>query len=158
MTGWQNRGLGPGWNRYWFAASAPAGLALYRIVCFSVLAAIYWNWDDRGWALVSPVFWMPVSVFHAMPQPHDPQAIGAIQGIWKVSLLTSAAGFLTRVSTGTAAVLGIFVLGLPNNYGTSHHNDAFVVLIAARPRAVPLRRRLEPGRSSVPPVSLRGRT
>ncbi len=117
------------WNRYWFAPSPPEALAFYRIVCFATLAATYWNYDDRGWAFVSPVFWMPVSVFHAMPQPHDPGAIGAIQAIWKLSLLTSAAGLLTGLSTGAAAILGIFVLGLPNNYGTSHHNDTFVVLL-----------------------------
>ena len=129
MTGWNARAWERRWNNYWFAPSPPMGLALYRIVCFSALAAIYWNYDARGWAFVSPVFWMPVSVFRAMPQPHNPQVIGAIQAIWKISLLSSAAGCLTRVSTGAAAILGVFVLGLPNNYGTSHHDDAFVVLL-----------------------------
>lgn len=129
MTGWNVRTFIGRWNGYWFAPGPPAGLALYRIVCFAALLAIYWNYDDRAWAYVSPVFWMPVSVFHVLPQPRNPEVVGAIQAIWKLSLLTSAAGILTRASTGAAALLGIFVLGLPNNFGTSHHDDAFVLLL-----------------------------
>jgi hypothetical protein len=120
------------WDRYWFAPGAAENLALVRIVCYSLCFLIYFNLDIRPWAGVSHVFWMPVSLFRLLSGPPQKEAfLGLLQIIWKLSLLTSAIGLASRASMLTAALLGFFVLGLPNCYGKILHLDGSVVLILA---------------------------
>ena len=118
------------WRRYWFTPGTAAQLALVRVVSYTLLLAIYLPLDDRGWTQVSPVFWMPISLFHILSgPPRDATLIGVLQILWKASLLTSAMGFLSRLSMATAAALGFFLLGLPNCFGKIHHLDGFPVLL-----------------------------
>jgi hypothetical protein len=118
------------WDRYWFAPSSAEGLALTRILCCALCFAIYLRLDIRAWTEVSPVFWMPVSLFRFLPgPPRDAVLIGLLQMVWKVSLFTAAIGLFTRVSLCAATLLGFFVLGLPNCFGKIHHLDGFVVLV-----------------------------
>jgi hypothetical protein len=118
------------WNRYWFTPETAEHLALVRIVSYGLLFAIYLPLDDRGWTQVSGLFWMPISAFHVLSgPPRDAALIGFLQVLWKASLLTSAVGFLSRLSMVTAAVLGFFLLGLPNCFGKIHHLDGFPVLL-----------------------------
>jgi hypothetical protein len=120
------------WNSYWFAPACAEELACIRIVTYCVLFAVYLPLDDRGWTLVSPVFWMPVSAFHFLPgPPRDAAVIGIIQLLWKTSLAASALGLLSRVSMLAAAGLGFFLLGLPDCFGKIHHLDGFPVLLLA---------------------------
>lgn len=118
------------WDRYWFAPGAAENLALVRIVCYALCFLIYLNLDIRPWAGVSHVFWMPVSLFRLLSgPPQKPAFLGLLQILWKVSLLTSAIGLASRASLYTAALLGFFVLGLPNCYGKILHLDGIVVLL-----------------------------
>ncbi|HXM40340.1 MAG TPA: HTTM domain-containing protein [Bryobacteraceae bacterium] len=118
------------WRRYWFAPETAEELALVRVVSYVLLLAIYLPLDDRGWTQVSPVFWMPISLFHILSgAPRDPTLIRVVQILWKASLLSSATGFLSRLSMATAAALGFFLLGLPNCFGKVHHLDGFPVLL-----------------------------
>jgi hypothetical protein len=118
------------WNRYWFTPATAEYLALVRIVTYGLLLAIYLPLDDRGWAQVSRVFWMPISVFHFLPgPPRDAALIGTLQVLWKASLFTSAIGLFSRFGRATAAALGFFLLGLPNCFGKIHHLDGFPVLL-----------------------------
>jgi Vitamin K-dependent gamma-carboxylase len=118
------------WQRYWFAPDTAEQLALVRVVTYGLLFAIYLPLDDRGWTQVSPVFWMPISAFHLLSgPPRNAVLIGALQVVWKTSLLTSAIGFVSRLSMVTAAALGFFLLGLPNCFGKIHHLDGFPVLL-----------------------------
>jgi len=107
-------------------------LAPVQAVIYSLLFLIYLPLDDRGWTQVSAVFWMPVSLFHLLPgPPRNAALIGALEILWKLSLLTSAIGLLSRISMVTAAALGFFLLGLPNCFGKIHHLDGFPVLLLA---------------------------
>lgn len=118
------------WKRYWFAPSRPENLASARIVCCALCFLIYFDLDIRPWASVSHVFWMPISLFRLLAGPPQKAAfLGLLQILWKVSLLTAAVGLATRASLLTAAMLGFFVLGLPNCFGKIHHLDGFVVLV-----------------------------
>jgi hypothetical protein len=117
------------WHRYWFTPETAEQLALVRVVSYGLLFAIYLPLDDRGWTQVSPVFWMPISLFHLSGPPRDAALIGVLQILWKASLLTSAIGFVSRLSMVTAAALGYFLLGLPNCFGKIHHLDGFPVLL-----------------------------
>jgi hypothetical protein len=105
-------------------------LAWTRIVSYGLLFLIYLALDDRGWTQVSTVFWMPISLFRVLPgPPRSPALIGVLQIVWKISLLTSAVGLVSRFSMVVAAALGFFLLGLPNCFGKIHHLDGFPVLL-----------------------------
>ena len=118
------------WHGYWFAPETAEHLALVRVISYSLIFAIYLPFDDRGWTQVSPVFWMPISWFRTLScPPRDAALIGVLQMLWKASLLTSAIGFVSRLSMATAAALGYFLLGLPNCFGKIHHLDGFPVLL-----------------------------
>lgn len=118
------------WDSYWFARGAAEDLALVRIACYTLCFLIYFSLDIRPWAAVSHVFWMPVSLFRLLSGPPQKAAfLGLLQILWKVSLLTSAIGLASRASLFTSALLGFFVLGLPNCYGKILHLDGIVVLI-----------------------------
>ena len=117
-------------HRYWFTPETAEQLALVRVVSYGLLFAIYLPLDDRGWTQVSPVFWVPISAFHFLSgPPRNAVLIGVLQILWKTSLLTSAIGFLSRLSMAAAAALGFFLLGLPNCFGKIHHLDGFPVLL-----------------------------
>jgi hypothetical protein len=47
-----------------------------------------------------------------------------MQALWKLSLLLACFGCFTTVSTGMAALLGTYLLGLPHNFGQTYHFDA----------------------------------
>jgi len=118
------------WRCYWFTPESAEQLALVRIVGYGLLLLIYLPLDDRDWTQVSPVFWMPISAFHILSgPPRNAALIGVLQVLWKISLLTSAIGFVSRSSMVTAAALGFFLLGLPNCFGKIHHLDGFPVLL-----------------------------
>jgi hypothetical protein len=73
---------------------------------------------------------MPIPLFRLLHLPVLPSSILEIlTTIWKVALGLSAVGFLTRPSTAIAFGLGVYLLGLPHNFGKTHHSDALIVLI-----------------------------
>jgi hypothetical protein len=118
------------WQRYWLTPATAEHLALVRAIGYGLLFLIYLPLDDRGWTQVSPVFWMPISAFRFLSGPPGNAAlIGVLQILWKISLLTSAIGLVSRASMATAAALGFFLLGLPNCFGKIHHLDGFPVLL-----------------------------
>ncbi len=84
--------------------------------------------DYTAWARVSRVFWQPVSFFRTLGLGVLPPAgLAAASVIWKVLLLTSAAGFLTRFSTAGAFVLGTYLMGMTHSFGKIHHDNGVLV-------------------------------
>ncbi|HVT91822.1 MAG TPA: hypothetical protein VHD76_03180 [Bryobacteraceae bacterium] len=105
-------------------------LGLFRVAFYATVFLIYFGLDDRPWTRVSPAFWMPVSVFRFLDgPPRDALWMGVSQTVWKVSLLASAAGVLTRFSTFVSAALAVYLLGLPQNFGKIDHMDGIVVIL-----------------------------
>lgn len=105
-------------------------LGLFRVAFYAAVFLIYFGLDDRPWTQVSPAFWMPVSVFRFLDgPPRDALWMGILQAVWKVSLLASAAGVLTRFSTFVSAALAVYLLGLPQNFGKIDHMDGIVVIL-----------------------------
>jgi len=47
--------------------------------------------------------------------------------VWKASLALCAVGLWTRTSAFVAAALGMYLLGLPHNFGATQHFDTLVV-------------------------------
>jgi predicted DCC family thiol-disulfide oxidoreductase YuxK len=95
---------------------------------YMAIALLYWSRDVVAWTSVSPVFWQPIPLFRTLGLGVlSPVALGVAVAAWKVSLLTSAAGLATRLSTAVAALLGTYLIGLPHNFGKIHHADAILV-------------------------------
>ena len=120
------------WPSFWFAPSLPEPLGICRIIFFGGLLALSLRSDPSRWSGVSPVFWMPIPLFERLHLPVlSAGALRTMDIVWKLSLILSALGCLTRASTGTAFILGIYLLGLSHNFGKTNHADALIVLSMA---------------------------
>jgi hypothetical protein len=116
-------------NRFWFEPSRPQNLAVCRVVFYLGLWAFYLPVDFAAWGSVSDAFWMPLPLFRALHLTAAPVAVlGVLERVWRVSLLTSAVGFQTRLSTCVAAVIGVYLFGLPHNFGHVYHFDALLAI------------------------------
>jgi hypothetical protein len=117
------------WLRFWFEPAPPTNLAVSRMLFFGGLLLYYGLEDFSAWGAVSPAFWMPLPVFHALHlSPLSPGALAVIQMLWRAALAFSAVGLLTRLSMIVAFVLGFYLLGLPHNFGHVYHFDALLVV------------------------------
>src|SRR5215468_3200624 len=95
------------WELFWFEPGPAARLGLARLTFCAAACAFYWPHDFTEWASAAPVFWMPIPLFetlHLTVLP--PDTLWGAQTLWKISLLASAIGLLTRQSTLIAALLG----------------------------------------------------
>lgn len=118
------------WLRFWFEPVEPLNLGICRALLFGVLFFFYLPQDFSAWGTVSEVFWKPIPLFDVLQLPVLASSDLAIaQDVWKVSLALGCLGFLTRASTVCSFVLGLYLCGLPNNFGETHHFDALVVLV-----------------------------
>jgi len=124
------QGLREWWMRFWFEPAEPLNLGLCRILFFGAFFLFYLGEDFSAWGEVSDVFWRPISFFQTFHLPVLSSALLAVvQWIWKASLLLSCLGLLTRASTVSSFILGVYLLGLPHNFGKVHHFDALVVIV-----------------------------
>jgi uncharacterized membrane protein YphA (DoxX/SURF4 family)/uncharacterized membrane protein len=81
------------------------------------------------WATVSSAFWMPTYLFRILQIPVLPEStINLLQTVWKLSLLLSSIGLFTRINSIIACLVGVYLLGLPHNFGKIHHFDGIIVL------------------------------
>ena len=118
------------WMKFWFEPSGPDNAGICRILFFGALFLYYLPQDLSAWATVSSVFFMPHGLFEHLRIPVLPEnAFLILEVIWKASLLLSCIGFRTRFNMGVAWLAGIYLLGLPHQFGKTHHYDAMIVLI-----------------------------
>ena len=121
------------WLRFWFEPVEPLNLGLCRILFFGaffLLYAVVWQADYSAWGEVSKSFWMPISLFEILHLPVlSGSLLAVVQSVWKLSLASSCLGIFTRTSTVSSFVLGIYLLGLPHNFGKINHSNAIVVII-----------------------------
>ena len=96
----------------------------------------------RADALVFPVAdyssWgdLPVSMqnnriyFFRLLHLHVPsaKALAIIEFIWKATLFTSFIGLFTRVSMITAAISGLYIIAVPNNFGKAGHGEGVLII------------------------------
>lgn len=118
------------WMRFWFEPVEPLNLGLCRILFFGAFFLFYLRSDFSAWGEVSKSFWMPVGIFEILHlSALSGGLLAAIQIIWKISLALSCIGIFTRLSTISSFIFGVYLLGLPHNFGKIHHVDALVVII-----------------------------
>lgn len=120
------------WLRFWFAPARAFNLGMSRLLFFAGVLLMYLPDDVSAWGSVSPAYWMPMPLFAALHlQPLDGTLLAVLQSLWRVSLALSAAGIFTRASMAISAALGLYVLGLPHNFGQTYHFDALLVIAMA---------------------------
>jgi hypothetical protein len=116
------------WNAFWFAPAPALTLGTCRLLFFGALFLWQWRHDFSAWGHYSSVFWMPIWLFERAHVPLlSASTIGALQSVWKASLLLSAIGLFTRPAMAVAFVLGTYLMGLPHNFGQTQHFDTLVV-------------------------------
>jgi predicted DCC family thiol-disulfide oxidoreductase YuxK len=127
------------WSRWWFAPGPASTLGLCRALFFTGLCLWQIPHDYSPWGTYSSVLWMPIWLFDEFHVPLlSATALHLIQTIWKVSLVLGAIGLFTRASMSVAFVLGIYLMGMPHNFGQTQHFDTlavFVLLALALSRA-----------------------
>ena len=118
------------WMRFWFEPVEPINLGLCRVLCFGAFFLLYLDYDVTSWSEVSDSTWMPVWIFQVLHLPVLSSALLVLlQSVWKISLALSSIGLFTRISTISAFILGMYLLGLPNSFGKINHSDAIVVFV-----------------------------
>jgi predicted DCC family thiol-disulfide oxidoreductase YuxK len=123
------RAIAHAWLRFWFEPSTPTNLAFSRIVLYAPLTFFYARQDFSIWGSVSPALLQPIWLFSTVHLPvFHPPVLLAMEIAWKVSLATAAIGLFTNLSCLVSAALGLYLLGLPHNFGQTYHFDAAIVL------------------------------
>lgn len=103
-------------------------LEMCRITFFLLVFST--NLDARRYLVsdISNVFWAPQLLFQFFNWPISDSFLFVIEVIWLASLIFSALGIFSKLSMISAAVLGTFVFGLTQNFG-SLYNDSMVTLL-----------------------------
>jgi hypothetical protein len=115
---------------FWFEPVEPLNLGLCRVLFFGAFLLFYLTEDFSAWAEVSDSFWMPIAPFEILHLPVLSSALlNVLQITWKMSLALSCLGLFTRASTVSSFILGLYLLGLPHNFGKVHHFDGLVVIV-----------------------------
>ena len=114
---------------FWFEPVEPLNLGLCRVLIFGAFFLLYLDYDLR-WTEASDSLWMPVWIFQVLHLPVlSSGLLVVLQSVWKISLALSSIGLFTRISTVSAFILGMYLLGLPHSFGNINHYDALVVFV-----------------------------
>jgi hypothetical protein len=123
------------WSRFWFTPGPASTLGFCRMLFFTGLCLWQIPHDYSPWGAYSSVLWMPIWLFDEFNVPLlPPIALDVIQTVWKLSLILGAIGLFTRAASIVAFGLGIYLMGLPHNFGQTQHFDT---LWWSRPDGVP---------------------
>jgi predicted DCC family thiol-disulfide oxidoreductase YuxK len=137
------------WTSFWFEPATADNLGLARILLFGSMAVFYivtpylfptWGWHETfsEWGGVSHVFWKPIWLFRTLHLPQlSVNELVLMDAVWKVSLIFSAVGLFTRFSNAVAFILCVYLFGLANNFGKTHHLDilllwSFLIMTVSR--------------------------
>jgi hypothetical protein len=126
------RRLVEAWDRFWFSPQSAVDLGIARVLLFGGI--FWWRYraDPAAWADIGAPFWFPIRLFSILDLPlFSAPVLETLQHVWIAAVGLAAIGLMTRVSTVVAFVLGVYLIGLPHNFGKIHHSDAAVVLILA---------------------------
>jgi hypothetical protein len=118
------------WNRFWFEPSTASHLVLARFVLYGGLAWRLSGHRSAQWTEVPANFWQPVSFYDALGLSLPGAAtLDALDRILLVAALLSAVGLCSRVSMSVTALLGLFLIGLSNNFGKINHGENVTAMI-----------------------------
>ena len=123
--------LSTAWNTFWFTSAAAWQLGLCRAGFFGSFYILFLARSDLRWyALFPPGFHQPHSFFLWLGLPTPTwEFFSWLVTAFEISVILAALGFLTRLATTAACVLGLYVLGLQFNYGYLHWAHAIVPIV-----------------------------
>jgi len=109
--------LGP-WNRYWFTPKSAGALGIARIYFFAAMSIMLWEHNVGLWADMTQVVWWPIPLFRNLGLSQvSPDNAALLHFAFKLCLIFSCLGFLTRISTASCTLMALYIVGLPNCYG-----------------------------------------
>ena len=114
---------------YWFAPTTPFNLGFLRILLFGYLLWLFCDLNSSSWTQVPKMFWREWSRFDLLGLPlASAGTLDLLDMIWRVALVLSCVGLYTRAATATSFVLGIYLLGLPQNFSKISHVPGLLLL------------------------------
>jgi predicted DCC family thiol-disulfide oxidoreductase YuxK len=150
------------WNHFWFKPDGPETLGFIRLLIMLGGFLYYRTLNLESWGYTQQSMFQPISFFKALHlHPYSPHVMAALGFIWKASLILGAIGLFSRASCAIAFILGLYLVGLPDNLGKIDHNDgimlwSFLVLAIGRSGdAWSLDRLIRTARGKGSPLSLK---
>lgn len=120
------------WDSLWFEPVSPLNLGVCRVLFFGAIFLFYLPKDLSAWGSVAPIFWKPIDLFRVLHLGVLPQqTLQVVELLWKVALGFSCIGLFTRISVAVSFFLGVYLIGLPHNFGKVHHHDAVLIFLFA---------------------------
>jgi hypothetical protein len=117
-------------ERFFFQPASPDDLAICRILFFGCLFIQYLGFDFASWGEMPASFQNPLPLFRLLHIPIlSMKFLAMLEGAFKLSLLGACLGWFTKLSTFTAAVIGTYLLAIPNNFGRAGHGDGVIILL-----------------------------
>src|SRR5215468_2733325 len=123
---------------FFTARSSPINLAILRFVFFAVLFQFV-DVEHLVWFSQCPpeLRFPPVGLGWLLPYvPVNPTAVAFTAVMLRACCLSALVGLFSRTSAGLAALLSVYVLGIPQLYGKVNHYHylvAFAAILAASP-------------------------
>ena len=126
------------WYAFWFTPTEATNLALTRIVLYAGIMVVYpclpiSNEDVvflPRWGDVPAYFMHPVSFFSWLRiWVPSYEILQLLEWLFYVTMATSCIGIWTRTSTSIVFILGLFLWGIPQNFGKVYHTETIPVLV-----------------------------
>jgi predicted DCC family thiol-disulfide oxidoreductase YuxK len=113
-----------------FAPATPGNLGFCRLLFFGLMLWFHWRVDFTVWSTLPASFNnKPVALFALLHLPIvSIKTMAMLEGFWKFSLLLACVALFTRISTWASLMLGLYLLGVPHNFGKQGHGDGILVL------------------------------
>ena len=118
------------WRRFWFEPASANELGICRCLFFTGVFICNVAAPSHHWGHVPKIFYHRIGLFALLQLPLlSAKTLQTMEVIWYVTLLLAAAGACARSASLIAALLGAYLLGLPNSSGKVGHGDQLTVLI-----------------------------
>lgn len=115
-------------SRLFFSYPEQTSLGMCRFVFFSLVLIIYFRQARIQYIPELELLYEPSGFFALFHLPPPGPWISFLEKIWHLSLVFSAVGFLTRISTVTAFMVGFYIVGLPWQLGYVNHSVQAVII------------------------------
>ncbi|MEM6313336.1 MAG: HTTM domain-containing protein [Planctomycetota bacterium] len=120
-----------------FRGSSPTRLGMFRAAFFGLAFVFYvvlgigsHSAHIAEFADTPASWWAPMVLFEALgiTPPFSPALLHGVFIAWALALFAAAVGLMTRTSCAMAFLLGLFVLGMPLNFGKLNHSDTIPLI------------------------------
>jgi hypothetical protein len=114
---------------FWFAPGSAAALGFCRLVFVAMVLYSVPIREFGAWADLPAAMWEPVPALRWLGlTPMAPYLLDRLGVVLGAALISAALGFLTRTSCAVAALLSLYLFGLQQSFGGTHHGTTVVPL------------------------------